>query len=850
MKSFSDQSGKAYACVVLNGKSNYTAWAFTIREHLVTAGLFRFVESPVNLVEPVAIAGDTEVIRDPAQEAKSIILSTLSASEIDKIVHCRTAHEIWAHLENSYGRKTSNAKLELLNELNSFTCKNAAEVQIVTYKILAIKGKLTSFNIDLDEMMVMNAIMRALPPKFSTFLENWSMLDVEQQNLEKFVAKLLERAKAMLDKEEEEAFVVREYNPPGRGRGSYRGRGRGRPSMDGQRASVSQSSTSVDNTNQLPSKMCPYCKKLGHFKLKRRNEEMKNNKAFDSKAEVNNMAIEVVNEDIRSSHKTTNTAPSNKYEDVVFLGDSGCSKHMVPDKSILLGYKTFPEPIPIKNGNNSLMFAQGSGTIKTSTIALDNVYFVPELSTNLFSIAMAADSGLFVNIDAKQLILFNDGGEQTIVGHRRGGTYEITLRVLKTVDLALTATTLEDWHRRLNHLPKELILKMRSSNAVEGLHIVNELHDRCKDCVLNQCKRTSHQPSLSPKACKSGQSLNFDLMGPINPVGHSGQRYILVCRDEFSSLRMISSLKSKNFTSEQVKVIINKAELETGNQYLKITTDNGTEFSSDRLAAFLKHKGILRVFSVSYVPQQNGVVERENQKLLRQSSVILNHARIGQEYWPEAAATSTYVSNRCVTRSRNKTPYELWFGKKPNINNLHIFSQHAAALKQDNQRSKFDEKGKLMYFIGYTDNYQTFKFLDPETKRIIVSCDASFLNSVGQGPLGEKSGEITLEIPNCTINVPEIVIHEKSEEHQITFTRSDFFRRRPSTQLDNILDSDGKEDIVEDLSTNEEHMSECQEEQTDEITESRTTPEVNKQTGTQSPLKTPTRPILVTDRTK
>ena len=59
---------------------------------------------------------------------------------------------------------------------------------MTTNKILAIKGKLSSLSIVLDDAIVISAILRPLPPSFENFLDNWQMLDAEFRTLDRFVA--------------------------------------------------------------------------------------------------------------------------------------------------------------------------------------------------------------------------------------------------------------------------------------------------------------------------------------------------------------------------------------------------------------------------------------------------------------------------------------------------------------------------------------------------------------------------------------------------------------------------------------------------------------------------------------
>lgn len=70
-----------------------------------------------------------------------MLLSVIAQEEIAKITHCKSAHEIWKYFEEAYGAKTSNVKLELMNEFSSTKFNDIAEVRYGLNKLLAIRGK-------------------------------------------------------------------------------------------------------------------------------------------------------------------------------------------------------------------------------------------------------------------------------------------------------------------------------------------------------------------------------------------------------------------------------------------------------------------------------------------------------------------------------------------------------------------------------------------------------------------------------------------------------------------------------------------------------------------------------------
>ncbi|GJY69565.1 putative ribonuclease H-like domain-containing protein [Tanacetum coccineum] len=79
---------------------------------------------------------------------------------------------------------------------------------------------------------------------------------------------------------------------------------------------------------------------------------------------------------------------------------------------------------------------------------------------------------------------------------------------------------------------------------------------------------------------------------------------------------------------------------------------------------FCEMKGILRQFSVSRTPQQNGVAKRRNMTLIEAARTMLSDSKLPTTFWAEAINTACYVQNRVlVVKPYNKTSYEVFHGK-------------------------------------------------------------------------------------------------------------------------------------------------------------------------------------------
>ena len=71
---------------------------------------------------------------------------------------------------------------------------------------------------------------------------------------------------------------------------------------------------------------------------------------------------------------------------------------------------------------------------------------------------------------------------------------------------------------------------------------------------------------------------------------------------------------------------------------------------------------------------------------------MMNAAEIEPKFWEEALATTCYLQNRIYHKSIGlTTPYEFWYGQKPQIKDLKIFGCPAYVYRSDQQKNKLDK---------------------------------------------------------------------------------------------------------------------------------------------------------------
>ena len=137
--------------------------------------------------------------------------------------------------------------------------------------------------------------------------------------------------------------------------------------------------------------------------------------------------------------------------------------------------------------------------------------------------------------------------------------------------------------------------------------------------------------------------------------------------------------------------------------------------------------GIKRDLTVPYSPQQNGIVERRNRTLLEMARSILKHMKLPNHLWGEAVRHSTYLINRAATRViKSTTPYELFKGRKPNIEHLRVFGCIGYTKIDTQHLKKLDNRSRTLVHLGTEPGSKAYRLFDPTLQRVVVRRDVIF----------------------------------------------------------------------------------------------------------------------------
>nr|GEV00978.1 hypothetical protein [Tanacetum cinerariifolium] len=243
--------------------------------------------------------------------------------------------------------------------------------------------------------------------------------------------------------------------------------------------------------------------------------------------------------------------------------------------------------------------------------------------------------------------------------------------------------------------------------------------------------------------------------------------YFITFTDDYSHYGYVYLLKHKHEVFETFKVFKNEVENQLKQTTKALQSDRGGEYISYEFKDYLKACGIVQQLTPPYTPQQNSVSERRNQ-------------------------SATRIFNMVPTKKVNKTLYELWYEKVPNLSYLKVWG--CEALVKRDTRDKLQQRSVKCIFIGYPKETIGCYFYFPPENKIVVTRYAEFFekNLITQEVSGRaidleeiqdedtSPSEITNEIPM------EVEGFELPQEEVISIRMSERTHRAPNHLCPNV----------------------------------------------------------------
>ena len=268
---------------------------------------------------------------------------------------------------------------------------------------------------------------------------------------------------------------------------------------------------------------------------------------------------------------------------------------------------------------------------------------------------------------------------------------------------------------------------MSRGGAASGIDIGNEKSiPPCSTC--REGKMTSLPFKKSTRESRLLEIIHADVCGPMRVESRKRKRYFATFTDDHSKWCEVYFLRTKDEVFDAFKKFKAFAEKHTGKKICFLQSDNGGEFTGNQFNEFLDQQGIKRRLTAPHTPQQNGVAERKNRTLVEMAKCMRIQSGLPESFWAEAVSTANFIRNHCITKSlQNKTPYELWNGRIPNLKNFRTFGEDCHYLDKTPGRGKMDAVGVKGNFLGYDSQTKGYRLWVPSLQKVVVSRDVRFL---------------------------------------------------------------------------------------------------------------------------
>ena len=663
-------------------------------------------------------------------KVRSYIKASMSSTLQEQYERVDSSVEIMEHLQELYGESSETARYDVTSKLFRMKMKDGTPVSDHVLQMINLIDQTEAFDLGLTFKIKVDLILQSLTPAFKGFISNFNMnkLIRSTKSLSELHGSLktYEKTENILKVEGNDKGAVLAVSGPQKGK--KKKKGKKQPS----KKFKPTGGISKKGKEKKVQDECFHCKKKGHWK---RNCPQYLASLKKPKEGTSTFFVIELNLGISSiSHS--------------WILDSAATSHICMSPQILKSKRLLKEgEVVLKVGNGELVTATTLGTChlpmpSRHLILLDKVLHFPSAIRNIVSIPILTKCNYefhFINNKCNIYYLNKFFG----IALNVNGLYVLQMNENHNKELnTITTKRPRDnpnskflWHLRLGHIGDKRISKLEKEGMLPSLGLGP--YPTCESCLKGKMTKSPFV-GQNERAKETLELIHSDVCGPLSIVAKGGFQYFVIFTDDCSRFGYLYLMKHKSETFEKFKEFKNEVENQLGKSIKNLRSDRGGEYLSTEFQDYLKEHGIVSQVTPPYTPQHNGVSERRNRTLLDMVRSMMSFVDIPTSFWGYALQTALHVLNRVPTKSAPKTPYEIWYGKRPNLGYLKIWGSPAYVRKVFTE--KLDSRSEKGQFIGYPKDSMGYYFYIPSDHKIVVSRNATFLEDrlVQEGSTGKE----------------------------------------------------------------------------------------------------------------
>jgi hypothetical protein len=244
--------------------------------------------------------------------------------------------------------------------------------------------------------------------------------------------------------------------------------------------------------------------------------------------------------------------------------------------------------------------------------------------------------------------------------------------------------------------------------------------------------------------------IHTDVCGSMSTYTRNGDRYFITFTDDYNRYGYVYLMRHKYESFEKFKEFRTEVENQLNKSINALRLDREGEYLSYEFTMYLKECGIVSQLTPPGTPQWNSVSEMRNRTLLDMVRSMMSNTTLPKIFWGHTLETVTLTINKVSSKSVEKTQYELWFGKVPNMSYLKIWGYEVFVKRPTSD--KLGPKADKYFFVGYPKETKGYYFYYQSKNKIIVARHGIFLEKEFLTKGSSESNVILEEIQDTSHN--------------------------------------------------------------------------------------------------
>ena len=783
----------------LHGVSNWSSWKFNMKMALIDKDLWSYVQSPPPATGYAVGSGEER----KSFRALARIGLALDLGQQLHIRSCNNGHEAWLKLQGIYDTKDAASQLSRRQVFFSMHMRVDEPVNAWLSRVAGEAAECQGIGCAISEMDIVSVTLNGLTETFHTTRR----VLLAHAAVSGRALALVEVQRALID-DEMSTIVASGESPSAFWTAT---RNKSKPKVDGTKA---DGKAEAPKSKNRKGDVCFWCGVAGHREPNCRQkadgvprsqsgrDALKTLRGIGSKKDGQDKdeGAKALTSTITFSAVVTGLKATT-HQSGWFL-DSGANEHIITDRNRFITYEVVKDVSVALAGKDQGTPVTGRGTARFTsivnndaiTIELKNACHVPNASANLVSLGSLVERG--ANVEFGRTLRVRAGKRLVIESHMKNRMWAIKVEGVTDTSserrpsallAKVEAASLQTWHQRLGHISADRIRQLQS--MADGIKVNSDGFDAtsCHGCQVGKGHRDPFPPSES-RADTPFALVHADLAGPMQIRTVEGGRYLVLFIDDYTRLQFISITTHKSDAYQVLMELKSAIERQTDHKLRAFRSDNDSVFTKKVAQAWFKKEGIRHEKTVPYTPSSNGVAERAIRSTVEAAKAMLHNTctkPIDERLWGEACRLAVYLQNRTPHKiTGDQTPFQLFYGNKPNLSNLRTFGTPSYIhVPKERRETKFSPHRQLVIFVGYPEGVKGWKFFNPNSSSFIVARDVTFLEHstpelvVLDDHDGTEEGERFEE-------VDDLAVSDKSAAHA----------RRDTISLGNRLESAANEE--------------------------------------------------------